>query len=459
VISGFLQRLLQLPQVMRSWPGRFKRWSIRKFWEFIAWLRALPRRIKEAIIAFCIALKEGTIALFFALVNAITNGYARLCGALERATAPLRAFVHKQLDQDPAKIPASRLALSDRGRKIANFSRQLASMTQGGVGLLQSLDVLAEQSDDPRLSYVCSDLAGKLGQGFSFSKATSEYPRIFPPVYFHLLRAGESTGRLIEVINQLADLLEREEQLIKRVKSALSYPVFVMVLTFFLTLGLFSTVLPGFADFYADFKVPLPVITDVLMRMTRLVQTWWFWVLLMLLLGGIYELVRRSWQILEYRALIFSGLLSLPLMGPIIRYTCLARLCWVMALTQEAGLDVFRSVKLACLASGNPLLEIDSRRLTHGITAGEQLSDLMLHRPDLYPHLLQQMVMMGEETSRNSEAYGRAASWFEQDVEGRIENFQAALEPILMGLISTVVGTIVMAVFMPLYGLLDKLGV
>lgn len=444
---------------MLTWPGRFKRWSIRKFWEFVAWLRALPRRIKEAVIAFCVAVKEGTIALYFALLDFIVNTYARFTGWLDRLTAPIVNFFRKKLDQDPAKIPASRLSLSNRGRKIAIFSRQLASMTQGGVGLLQSLDVLAEQADDPRMAHVSRELAIKLSKGYSLSKATAEFPRIFPPIYFHLLRAGEGTGRLIEVIGRLADLLETEEHLVKRVKSALSYPVFVMVLTSVLTLGLFSTVLPGFADFYADFNVPLPLVTDFLMRVTRLVGTWWFWLLLILLVGAVYEGVRRAWRVLEYRVVMFTGLLALPLAGPIIKLTCLARLCWVMSLTQEAGLDVFRSVKLASLASGDPVMEVDSRRLTQGITAGEQLSDLMLQKPDIYPHLLQQMVMMGEETSRYSEGFSRAASWFEQEVESRIENFQAALEPILMGLVSTVVGTIVMAVFMPLYGLLDKLGV
>lgn len=429
------------------------------FWAFMAWLRELPHRIKNAVIAFALALKEACIAIFFTIVNGIVAAYQRFSAWIERLLSPLLKLLRTKLDPNPALIAANKLKLKNRGRTVALFSRQLSSMTIGGVGLLQSLDVLSEQADDTRMAYVSRQLATKLGQGYAFSKAASEYPQIFPPVYFHLLRAGESTGRLVEVITRLADLLEREENLLKRVKSAISYPAFVLVLTSIMTLGLFSTVLPGFAEFYKDFKVPLPAITALLMKMTEWVQTWWFWVLLVLSIVGVYKFVQHSWQILERRLIMFKLITWLPLMGPIVRYSCLARFCWVMELTVEAGLDVVRAVNLGCLASGSPILEVEAKRLSHGIAEGEHLSDLMYQRPDIHPHLLQQMVMMGEETSQNSEAFGRSASWFEQEVEGRIQNFQAALEPILMGLISFVVGVIVMSVFLPLYGLLDKLGV
>lgn len=444
---------------MLSWPGRFLDWARDRFWAFVAWLRELPRRTKEAVIAVALAFKALCVAIVFAALGALTRGYQKFCDWLDRLTTPLIKLLRARLEQDPATIPASRLTVKNRGRTIAMFSRQLSSMTLGGVGLLQSLDVLCEQADEPRMAFISKELATKLGQGYSFSKATSEYPRVFPPVYYHLLRAGESTGRLIEVISRLADLLEREENLLKRVKSALSYPIFVMILTAIMTLGLFSTVLPGFADFYKDFKVPLPPITAFLMTLTHWIQTWWFWLLLLLVSGGAVKLVQYSWQVPERRLAIYRALTWLPLVGPILTFSSLARFCWVMELTQQSGLDVVRSLNLACLASGSPILEADAKRMTQGITEGEHLSELMSHRPDIHPHLLQQMVLMGEETSRNSDAFGRAASWFEQEVESRIQNFQAALEPILMGLISIVVGTIVLAVFMPLYGLLDKLGV
>jgi type IV pilus assembly protein PilC len=459
VISRLFAWLADRPGAIRSAAIRSAAWTVRKFWDFVAWVKDLPRRSKAFVIATAIAFKDLLIAIGAWMVATAVAVYDRITAFFVQKTAPLVQFARKNIDRDPATIHPSRLTIKNRGRTIAIYSRQLASMTQGGVPLLQSLDVLAEQSDDRNMGYVSSSLASRLGQGFSLSKATSEYPKIFPPVYFHLLRAGEETGRLVEVILRLADLLEKEEHLIRRVKSALSYPVFVMVLTFFLTLGLFSTVLPGFADFYADFKVPLPAVTAFLMMVTRWVQTPWFWIALVVAIVGGVKLIKYGWSVLEYRLVMYQALLWLPLAGPILKFSSLARLCWVMELTQEAGMDIMRATKLGCLASGNPLIEVDSNRITKGITQGESLSDLMAERPEIHPHLLQQLVMMGEETSRTSEAFGRAAGWFQDEVETKIENFQAALEPILMGLVSVVVGTIVLAVFLPLYGLLDKLGV
>jgi type IV pilus assembly protein PilC len=425
----------------------------------VAWVRDLPRRIKAALIAIAIATKDLLIAIATWVIATTLSAYNRFVAWVTRKTAPLVKLARTHIDRDPSTIAAAKLTLRHRGRSIAIFSRQLASMTHGGVPLLQSLDVLSEQSDDRAMAHICTKLAGRLGQGYSLSKATSEYPRVFPPIYFHLLKAGEETGRLIEVIHRLADLLEKEEHMLRRVKSALSYPLFVMVLTFFLTLGLFSTVLPGFADFYSDFKVPLPAITSFLMTITGWVQTPWFWILLFLTIFAGFKGLKWAWNVLEYRLVIYQFLLWLPLAGPILRFSGLARFCWVMQLTQQAGMDVIKATKLSCLASGNPLIEVDANRITKGITQGETLSELMGERPDLYPHLLQQLTMMGEETSRVDEAFERAGRWFQEEVESKIESFQAALEPILMGLVSLVVGTIVLSVFLPLYGLLDKLGV
>ncbi|MCA9781534.1 MAG: type II secretion system F family protein, partial [Candidatus Eremiobacteraeota bacterium] len=378
---------------MRTWPGRFRDWLVDCFWAFVAWVKDLPRRIKEGFLAVCAALRD-----------LIVNGYLILMAFLFRMAAPIVSFFQTRLDPDPATIPPKRLAISQRGRKISIFTRQLASMIQGGVPLLQSLDVLSEQAEDHKLGYVSGQLSRKLAQGFSFSRAVSEYPRIFPPVFAYLLQAGENTGRMVNVVSRLADLFEKEDSLVKQVRGALSYPLFVMGLTFVLTLGLFSTVLPGFADFYDDFDVPLPVITGTLMTITSWVQTPWFWLLLGLSLAGLYLFIKRSWAVPERRLIMFQILLWVPMVGPIVKQTCLARFCWAMELTQEAGLDIVRSLRLSSLASGSAILDADYPRISKGITEGELLSELMKYRPDVYPHLLHQMCMMGEETSHVTEA-------------------------------------------------------
>lgn len=445
--SWLVDWVTTLPARAKTWPPRLKTWSIKKFWEFVDWLKALPGRIKR----FMIWLYEG-------VRDQLIEWWIRIATFLARLFAPLILFLKKSMDRDPAKYHPSKLTISQRGRKISILSRQLASMSQGGVPLVQSLDVLSEQTEDPRLGYVVGQIAGKLSQGYSLSKAASEYSKIFPPVFYHLLKSGENTGRLTEVIDQLADLLEAEEDMIKRVRSALSYPLFIVALTLVLTIGLFTSVLPGFAEFYNDFDVELPAITAVLMTITEWITTPWFWILTIILVVGTVKFTKKSWDMPERRLVMYQALVRIPLCGPIVSLSCLARFCWVLELTQDAGLDLVKSLKLAGLASGSATLQADTERLVRGIAEGENASELMMLRPELYPNLLQQMLMMGEETSRISESCGRAARWFEQEVDGRIEAFQAALEPIMMAGVSGIVGTIVLAVFLPLYGLLDKLG-
>ncbi len=365
----------------------------------------------------------------------------------------------KRFSGGTSSKPADQVTISDRGRKIAILSRQLSSMMEGGVPLVRCLDVLSEQNEDATLGRVLEDLACKLGQGFAFSKTLSLYPRVFPGVMVHLVATGESTGLLTKVVRRLAELLEAEENLVKQVRGALSYPIFILVLTFVLAMGLFSTVLPGFADFYRDFDVELPMLTQTLMGITAIIRNPWSWILSVPTIYGVVWLVRRSWNIPEHRLVMFRGLIAIPLCGPIVEITCLARYCWVMELTQESGLDLLRSLRLAGEASGAPTLSTDAHRLVRGITDGEGLSDLIALRPDFYTPLLHQMVMMGEESSRLPESFARSAEWFAQDVEGRVQSLQAALEPVMMGAIAFFVGGIILAVFLPLYGLLDKLGV
>lgn len=461
----FLSWLKNLPRACLGVLKAALLYLVESFWELWDWLRTLPRRLRDIFWDLWDWLKTLPRRLrdfLTQVLDTIQRGFidfgASLLGFFSRLTLSFLRVLRTKLEPDPATIPKSKLKVPQRGRNVALFSRQFAALIQGGIPLVQALDILSEQQEDPRMSYICGQLATRLGEGYSLSKATSEYPKIFPPVFFHLLKAGEGTGRLMEVTNRLADLLEKESHLVRKVRGALSYPGFVLVLTLVLTLGLFSTVLPSFADFYKDFDVALPVATAAMMAITEVVRTLWFWLGLLLFLGAAWHASQRIWEVEHYRRNLFIALTSIPMVGTIVEQSCLARFSWVMELTQRAGMDLMRSVKLACLSSGSPLLEYDAQRLLKGITDGESLSDLM-NRSELYPHLLQQMVMMGEETSRSSEAFDRSAQWFEETVEAKIESFQAAFEPVMMGLVSLIVGTIVLAVFLPLYGLLEKLGV
>ena len=369
----------------------------------------------------------------------------------------LGKYTHQSMFPDIRDIPSRKLTFPNRGAKVALFSRQFASMVNSGVPLLQALDVLAEQEENPNFQYCLGQIAMRMSSGYTLSKSMSEYSKIFPAIFPYLIQAGENTGRIHVVLNELAALLEEEEAMLKKVKSALTYPVFILGLTGVLTLVIFTTVLPSFKEFYDGMDLELPLITSSLMAATAMLISPYFWLVAILVIGLLVYAFQKSWQVKSRRLFMFSLFLRIPMLGPIVEMSCLARFCWVMELTTNSGVDIVRSIKLASLASGSELLETDGKRVLQGITNGDTVYELLGLRPHLYPNFMRQMVLLGEETSRLSETYGRAADWYRNEVEAKLDVFHAALEPLMMGLVSVIVGGIIVAVFLPLYGILENL--
>jgi type IV pilus assembly protein PilC len=348
-------------------------------------------------------------------------------------------------------------ALISRQDRLA-FTRNLGILLGAGVTLLKAVDILAEQAEVPTTAEVLWTIKGSLTAGQSLSSSCRLFPGIFSPVYVGLVAVGENTGQIIDCVQQLAVLLEHENTLNQRVKSALVYPAFVVGVTGVLTLFLFKVILPSFMEFFRETGAALPLVTRCLMLVSDLVGSYYF---LGILLGAAL-LVRFTAQQLKQskaaRRNLYVALTRVPGLGKILGYAALARLCWVLKVSISSGIDVLRSLSLATSACGSPLLEEDGKRLLGSIRDGEQLSMALKARQDLYPRLLTQMVSAAEEASDYSTAFASAGRWFEQEVDERVETFKAALEPVLMAGVALIVGGIILSVFLPLYGFLDKLG-
>ena len=200
MFSRFVTWLKGLPERMRHWPELIVEWCTDRFWDFVDFVRDLPRRTRQFLIDLAKAFRD----LWILFAEWFFQSIASLFQFTIKAIAYPFILLQTRLDPHPSTVPPARLRISSRGRKISIFSRQLASMTQGGVPLVQSLDVLSDQNEDPKLGYVAKEIANKLTQGYSLSKAVSLYPKVFPSIFPYLVRAGESTGRLVNVIDRLA---------------------------------------------------------------------------------------------------------------------------------------------------------------------------------------------------------------------------------------------------------------
>ncbi len=338
------------------------------------------------------------------------------------------------------------------------FTRQMAAMLRTGVPITRCLETLANQGDDPQFRRVIDFVYRKVSEGVMMSNTLNQMPRVFGHMYVSMVRIGESTGALAENLDMLGAWMERDWQLVRKVKSALTYPAFVLILSFVLTLGLFYYILPGFVKIFDEMQVPLPLITRVIMGMTNAVRNPGAWMVGLGLAAAFYFFIKDQMATEAGRIRFYRLAMVVPVLGPMLRQAALARFCSSMTALLSVGVDLVAALRLAANASGSPLLAQDGVPMSNALREGSQLSEYMESRRDLYPGSVIQMLSAGEETSNLDQMFGRLGQFYNEEVNYLIEGFSAVLEPVMLAGVALVVGTIVMSVFLPLYGFLNKLG-
>lgn len=342
-------------------------------------------------------------------------------------------------------------------RMVALFTRQLSAMLLGGVPLLQALDTLQHNEECPDLGKVVTVVGDQIAAGHNFSHACSYFPRVFPTIYVSMVSMGEHVGQLDQSLDRLALWLEKDEALRQRIVSALTYPALILSVAGFLTLMLFYTVLPGFLQIFREMHIPLPLVTRVVMAVTDVVRSPGGWLLgfslFGLICGGVqYVLNRRRLRIIAY-----GWVLRIPGLGRMLKAGALARYSAAAANLMHSGLELTKCYKLAAASSGSPLLEKDASNLIKAIQEGELASAHMESDRDLYPPTLVHLVAAGEEVSQLPELLGRAGTYYEEECNYLVECLSSAVEPLLLGVVASVIATVVLSIFIPMYSFIGNL--
>ena len=340
---------------------------------------------------------------------------------------------------------------------VVLFTRQLAVLFREGIPLAVALDGLS-QSEDPRMAAVVDHVAGLVSEGHSLSSALARFPLIFNRVYVAMINVGEKTGGLHQSLEVLAGWIERDNEWSQRIKSATSYPVFIVVLTFGMTFLLFHSVMPGFLGVFTDMKGQLPLLTRLMMVLTRAASNPGIWVLTLAAGGFALVTLREYGRTEEGAKRLFRLLLPVPGLGELVHKATIARYACGMGTMLAGGADILISLKLAGQASNNPLLIADTPNLVEAVVGGEPISEHMLRLPDIYPPILAHMTRVGEEAGATSKMYLKVADYYSQEVEHLVDSLGAALEPMLLAMVGTMVGVIVLSLFLPLYSNLAQLG-
>lgn len=332
-------------------------------------------------------------------------------------------------------------------------------MLRNAVPIVQALETLSHQEEHPNFGEVVREVADKISQGHVMSQQLTLFPRVFSPVYVTLVQIGERTGSLDQSLERLSDWLERDDRLRQRVKSALTYPVFVLCLATVLTLFLFYTVLPSFLGIFREMNTPLPWITQAVLLVTEAVRLPGFWLMFLSASAAGYAAGREFLRTTTGQLALYRALRKIPLLGSLLLIGGCARYCLSLEAMLSTGMDLPRALRMAAGASGNPEFVEDAPRIDRAITEGDPASEAMGMRPDIYPASLTHMAMAGEQASRLPEMFGSAGGYYDMETDFLVDALSAAMEPLMLALVATVVGTVILSIFLPLYSYLNKLGV
>ncbi len=336
---------------------------------------------------------------------------------------------------------------------LALFTKQLAVLVGSGVPLHEALESLVDREDRSTIgSLIVPELGYAVASGHRFSAALSRFPQVFPKTYTALIRGSEESGQMVAVLEALNTWLEAQNRIRMQVKKALTYPVFVIVLTTALTFALFKFFVPQILNTVVELGAELPLPTRMLMGLVSLLESPLFWFLMLNLVAWAIWYLRSE---NGYRQFL-SFCHTLPVLGPILQMSNGAKYAMSLSMLLGSGVGLLKAVALAAEASESPFYQWDSKRLLRELTEGRSLGEALEDSP-FYPLLLIDMVKVGDETGLMVKLLDRCAEMLEEDTRHRLDILVNLLEPLVLGTVSVIIGSITVAIMLPMASVLSAL--
>jgi len=336
-----------------------------------------------------------------------------------------------------------------KAKDIAIFTRQLATMLNSGIPLVQSFSIIAQAAENPKLKKLITDIRNEVESGSTLAESFGKHPVYFDELYVNLVDAGESAGVLDEVLDSIANYKERMESIKGKVKKAMFYPATVMAVAIAVTLLLLIMVIPQFEDIFQSFGADLPAFTRMVVNASEFMQAQGWWVIL-LFVGGIYALIevkKRSKPLAHFLDRIS---LKIPIIGPVLVKSALARFASTLATTFAAGVPLVDALKTVAGATGNVVYEEAVLQIRDDVATGHQMQ-LAMQQTGLFPPMLIQMTAIGEEAGSLDAMLLKVASFYEEEVNNTVDALSSLLEPIIIVFIGVVVGGMVVAMYLPIF--------
>ena len=332
---------------------------------------------------------------------------------------------------------------------IAIFSRQLATMLAAGIPLVQSFDIIGKGHENPSMQILLLAIKANIENGDSLAEALKKNPLYFDELFCNLVYAGEHAGILDTLLDKIATYKEKTESMKKKIKKALTYPIAVIVVAFIVTTILLLFVVPVFEDMFKNFGADLPAFTRMVVTMSQWFKEWW-WIVLGVIITSIYTFGYFKKRSTTFNHFLDAMLLKMPVVGIILRKSAIARFSRTLSTMSAAGVPLVDALQSVAGACGNIKYAEAVLKMREEVATGQRLQ-LAMMQTNLFPHMVQQMVAIGEESGSMDAMLAKIADFYEEEVDNLVDNLSSLMEPIIMVILGVLIGGLIVAMYLPIF--------
>jgi len=336
-------------------------------------------------------------------------------------------------------------------KDIAVFTRQLATMMRAGVPLLQSFDIVARGSTNPRLTRMLNDIRQDVETGTSLSSAFRKQPMYFDALYCNLVEAGETGGILEALLDRLAVYQEKTVAIKNKIKSALTYPIAVGVVAFIVVAVIMIFVVPAFEDVFKSFGADLPAPTLMVIAMSKFFVAWW-WVMFPAIFGGVYFFMQSWRRSVKMQKTMDRLMLKIPVFGDLLYKSAVARWTRTLSTMFAAGVPLVEALDSVGGASGNAVFAEATEKIQRDVSTGASLTTSM-QSTGIFPTMVLQMAAIGEESGSLDHMLSKSAEFYEDEVDEAVKALSSLMEPFIIVILGTIIGGIVVSMYLPIFKL------
>jgi type IV pilus assembly protein PilC len=338
-------------------------------------------------------------------------------------------------------------------KDLAVFARQFATMINAGLSLLRTINILADQTENPKLKEAIRDMRDDVERGSSLSAAMSKHPKIFSGLFVAMVRAGETGGQLDTVLTRIADNYEADYKLRQKVKAAMTYPVVVAGIAVLLVTVMLLFIVPTFAEMFEGLGGELPLPTKILLKLSQAAK----WLVPLLVVLGIagsiaYKRLRKANA--DFRLRADKLKLRIPIFGDLFQKIALSRFSRTLALLLRAGVPVLQALDIVAETTGNEVLTRATHDVKDSVRSGETMAG-PLERHGVFPPMVVQMISVGEDTGAIDAMLDKVSDFYDQEVESTTESLTSLIEPIMIAVLGGIVGAMIIALYMPMFKIFE----